>query len=168
MPSEAPIAVVADDDPGVRALVVELLAAAGYRPLAAADGEAAWALVRAHRPAVVVADHHMPGRSGALLARAIKADPALSGTRVILVSGAGHPAALAAIRASGADRFLPKPFALAALARAVAEGPRGGALDVLPTERPAAGPIEARPVQARPPRPSGAGTSAAPGSGSRA
>jgi CheY-like chemotaxis protein len=126
MAGEPPVVVVADDDPGLRALVVEVLAAAGYRPLEAADGDTAWGLVHAHRPAVVVSNHAMPGRSGPDLARAIKADPELAGTHVIIVSGTERPAELEAIRASGADRFLRKPFSLRALAHAVAAGAAGG------------------------------------------
>jgi CheY-like chemotaxis protein len=121
------LVLVADDDPGVRALFVEVLAAAGYRLLEAADGAAAWALVRAHRPAVVVSDYAMPGRSGAQLARAIKTDPALAETHVIIVSGSEHPADAAAIAASGADQHLRKPLAPAALTRAVAAGAGDGA-----------------------------------------
>ena len=114
--------VVADDDPRVLALFVATLQLAGYRVHEAADGAAAWELVRAHRPAVVVTDAAMPGRTGPELARAIKADPDLAPTYVIIVSGSVAPAALAAIRTSGADRFLPKPVSPGALAQAVAEG----------------------------------------------
>jgi two-component system response regulator MtrA len=121
--------VVADDDLRVRALFAASLAPAGYRLLEAADGDAAWRLVRAHRPAVVVSDVAMPGRSGPELTRAIKADPGLAPTYVILVSGTAAPAELAAIRACGADRFLPKPVTPRALAQAVAEGVAAAAAD---------------------------------------
>jgi CheY-like chemotaxis protein len=121
---DAPTVVVADDEPEVRALFVAGLQPAGYRILEAADGDAAWALVRAHRPALVVSDAAMPGRSGPELARAIKADPGLTPTYVIIVSGTVAPAELEAIRTCGADLFLSKPVSLRALAQAVAAGLR--------------------------------------------
>jgi CheY-like chemotaxis protein len=118
--------VIVDDDAGMRRLVADVLASGRYWLLEAADGDAAWALVRAHRPAVVVSDVIMPGRSGAELVRAIRAEPGLAATHVILVSGAAADADVAAMRSCGADRLLPKPFSAAALARAVAEGIAGG------------------------------------------
>lgn len=125
-PREPHAVVIVDDDAGMRRLVADVLAAGRYRLLEAADGDAAWALVRAHRPAVVVCDGVMPGRSGAELVRAIRAEPGLAATHVILVSGAAAADDLEAIRSCGADRLLPKPFSAAALARAVAEGVAGG------------------------------------------
>ena len=121
-PADVPKVVVADDEPGVRALFVAGLQAAGYQVLEAVDGVVAWALVRAHRPAVVVTDATMPGRSGPELVRAIRADPCLASTYVIIVSGAADPADVAAIRSCGADRYLPKPFSPQSLTQAVAEG----------------------------------------------
>jgi response regulator RpfG family c-di-GMP phosphodiesterase len=61
----------------------------------------------------------MPGRSGLELARAIRADPALAGTRVILLTAGGSPAEVRAGMASGADLYLTKPFSPRALLAAV-------------------------------------------------
>jgi phosphoserine phosphatase RsbU/P len=110
---------VAKDDPAVRAYLLAALSGAGHAVLECADGAVALATARAARPAVVVADLRMPGLDGIDLARQIKADPDLSATRVVLLSGerAGRAAALAA----GADEFLVKPVRLAALLAAVAQ-----------------------------------------------
>ncbi len=122
VPADAPAVAVADDEPRVLALFAATLQPAGYRILEAADGDAAWALVRAHRPAVVVTDAAMPGRSGPELVRAIRADPVVASTYVIIVSGSVAPAELEAIRACGADLILRKPVSPRARALAVAEG----------------------------------------------
>jgi CheY-like chemotaxis protein len=120
--TEPPTIVVVDDEPQVRALIVASLAPLGYRLLETANGETAWGLVRAHRPAVLVSNRRMPGRSGPDLARAIKADPATADTHVIIVSGVEDDADIEEIQQSGADRFIPKPFAPRVLAQAVIEG----------------------------------------------
>jgi DNA-binding NarL/FixJ family response regulator len=52
----------------------------------AATGEDAVALVRAERPDVVLMDVRMPGRDGLWATRAIVADPALAGTRIVVVT----------------------------------------------------------------------------------
>ena len=121
-PTEPVTVVIVDDEPHVRALIVASLTPLGYRLLEAGDGETAWGLVRAHRPAVLVSNRRMPGRSGPDLARAIKADPATANTHVIIVSGVTDDADIEEIQQSGADRFIPKPFAPRELAQAVIEG----------------------------------------------
>jgi CheY-like chemotaxis protein len=122
---------VAEDEPGVRAVVAAALAHAGHAVLEAADGAEGLRLARAHRPAVVVADRRMPGLDGLALARALKADPALGGARVVLVSG--EPADAPAARAAGVDAYLVKPFRLTQLLAAVA--PAAAASGQGPPER---------------------------------
>jgi len=56
---------VIEDDPILRELLAEWLLAAGYGVGVAAEGGAGLADARAHRPALVVTDIHMPGTGGA-------------------------------------------------------------------------------------------------------
>jgi CheY-like chemotaxis protein len=116
---------IADDEPNVRLLVTTLVASARYNVLEAADGEEAWALVRRHRPALAILDVQMPGRSGLALARAIKDDPTLAGTYVILLTARAQASDVAAGRLAGADAYLTKPFSplelLAAIEQALAQ-----------------------------------------------
>ncbi len=78
--------VVADDDEVQRKLVVVRLTASGYRVMAAADGTEALALIAEHRPDVVVSDVLMPGLDGFELCRAIRRDPALRDTPILLLT----------------------------------------------------------------------------------
>jgi CheY-like chemotaxis protein len=116
---------IADDEPNVRLLVTTLVASARYNVLEAADGEEAWALLRRHLPALAILDVQMPGRSGLALARAIKDDPALAGTYVILLTARAQASDVAAGRLAGADAYLTKPFSplelLAAIEQALAQ-----------------------------------------------
>src|SRR5581483_4048679 len=110
---------IADDEPGIRRLVYMTIASEQYSVLEAQDGEEAWTLIQAERPAVVVLDVHMPRRTGIELTRAIRSDPSLTQTRVILLTGGATAADMRAGRAAGADLYLTKPFSPRQLLAAV-------------------------------------------------
>jgi CheY-like chemotaxis protein len=97
------------------------LAVTGYRLLEAADGAAALTLDRAERPALAVLDVYMPGPDGFRVCRAIKDDPALASTIVVLLTAQSGGAARELGRAAGADAYLTKPFSPHALLRLVAQ-----------------------------------------------
>jgi response regulator RpfG family c-di-GMP phosphodiesterase len=105
-----PIVLIADDEPGIRKLVSMTIGADRYTLLEAAEGNQAWELLQQHRPDVVLLDVDMPRRTGFELTRAIRSDPALAHTRVIMLTGQKTEAAIAAGLAAGADQYLTKPF----------------------------------------------------------
>ncbi len=107
---------IADDDARIRRLLHAALRDGGHDVLEVADGDAALAAVRAHRPAVAVLDVQMPGRSGLDVCRALRADPALASIRVLIVSA---NAVADDVEGAGADAFLPKPFSPLRLLAAV-------------------------------------------------
>ena len=113
---------VADDVPDVRELISLTLSPGPYTVVEATDGNMAWALIQEHHPEVVVLDVLMPGRSGLELTQAIRRDPSLASTYVILLSAAAQPAQVQAGLAAGADRYMIKPFSLTEFADAVTEG----------------------------------------------
>ncbi|MGH2352503.1 MAG: response regulator transcription factor [Chloroflexota bacterium] len=113
---------VADDVPDVRELIAFTLTPGSYTVLEAKDGDTAWALIQHHRPEVVVLDVLMPGRDGIELTQAIRNDPALASTYVILLSAAVQPAQVEAGLAAGADRYMTKPFSLVEFLAAVEHG----------------------------------------------
>jgi CheY-like chemotaxis protein len=55
-------------------------------------------------------DVRMPGRSGLDILRAIRADPNLMATRVILLTASAQASEISAGLAAGADSYLTKPF----------------------------------------------------------
>ena len=114
--------VVIEDDPSSAELVGVHLSAAGLRPVTVRTGEEGLAAIRALRPTAVVLDIHLPGMDGWDVLSAIKADPQLASTPVVVVSvlperGRGF--------ALGAADYLVKPVSkeglLGAVWRAVAE-----------------------------------------------
>lgn len=114
---------IADDEDRVRRLVATTIMSDQFELLHAANGNAAWELIEEHRPELVLLDVSMPGRSGLELTEAIRADPALAGTHVILITAYGEPDQIAAGERAGADLYLVKPFSplqlLAAIERAL-------------------------------------------------
>ncbi|WP_030600272.1 response regulator transcription factor [Streptomyces fulvoviolaceus] len=74
----------------------------------AADGDEAVALTRAHRPDIVVMDIRMPGTDGLTATATICADPALSGTRVLILTTFETEEHVAKALHAGASGFLGK------------------------------------------------------------
>lgn len=83
----------------------------GATALQAANGRAALDLIREARPELVILDAMLPMMPGFEVCRAVKGDPVLRPTRVVLTSAIhrGTVAADAKI-AFGADAFLEKPY----------------------------------------------------------
>ncbi len=77
---------VIDDDPATRDLLTQFLHREGFRARTAADGRAGLALVRALRPRMVLLDVEMPHVNGWSVLHAIRSDPELAHTPVVMVS----------------------------------------------------------------------------------
>ncbi|MBK3570639.1 response regulator transcription factor [Streptomyces sp. MBT62] len=91
----------------------------------AADGAEAIALAAEHRPDLVLMDIRMPGTDGLTATTAICADPALSGTRVLILTTFEVDEYVAQALRAGASGFLGKDVtaeALLAGIRTVASG----------------------------------------------
>ncbi len=109
-----PLVLVVDDDPGVRALLIGMLARLGYAVLAAADGAEGVELYRRHAAEVdlVLLDVRMPEMDGpAALAELRRLNPG-----VTCCFMTGDPARAAGdLAALGARAVLTKPFTAADL-----------------------------------------------------
>ena len=81
-----------------------------YRVVEAADGDEAWALIKRHRPSLVLLDIQMPGRTGLEILASIRSDPTLDAVRVIVMTARALEADRTAAMAAGADFYLTKPF----------------------------------------------------------
>ena len=108
--SEAPLILCADDDEDILSLVSLRLERAGFRVVQAADGDAALEALRSERPALAVLDVMMPKQTGYEVLAALRADPALAGLKVILLSARVQEADVERGMDAGADAYLAKPF----------------------------------------------------------
>jgi CheY-like chemotaxis protein len=105
---------VVDDDRDIRDVVVLLLGLEGYEVVGACDGLDALGQIRERgRPGAVLLDLRMPRMSGADFVRALRRDPALAATPIIVVSGDTTATDVAA--SIGAMKCLIKPLGLAEL-----------------------------------------------------
>lgn len=112
---------IADDHADIRQLI-RISLGKHYDILEAEDGAAALALARREQPRIVVLDVMMPGElDGFQVLAAIRADPALSGTRVIMVTARGQASDYELGMTYGADRYFIKPFSPLQLTSAIRE-----------------------------------------------
>ena len=97
-----------DDSITTRILEKNILENAGFRVVAATDGEEAWALMRGERPQIVVSDVAMPRLDGIDLTRRIRADAALKEVPVVLVTSLDSPQDRLRGLEAGADAYITK------------------------------------------------------------
>lgn len=109
------LALIADDDPGICALLQRMLEGQGIRVETTTDGNEAITRAREVRPDVVLLDVVMPGRDGFEVCDAIKSDPDLRLVPVVLLTGLGAVEDRVRGIEAGADDFLTKPFERAEL-----------------------------------------------------
>jgi len=117
--TEAPLVLVADDDEDILLLVTMRLRRDGYEVVQARDGTEALAAARERRPAVAVLDVGMPELDGLGVLAAIRADPQLAATRVLLLTAKAQESDVRRGFDAGADGYLKKPFSPAELAERV-------------------------------------------------
>ncbi|MDT7952038.1 MAG: response regulator [Acetobacteraceae bacterium] len=98
---------IIDDDAGTRDLISRYLQREGFVTRQASDGKAGLAMAKALRPRVVLLDVMMPQMDGWSVLTAIRRDPDLAATPVIMVSFV-HEEGLAA--SLGANDYLSKPI----------------------------------------------------------
>ena len=119
--------VIVDDEQLVRSGFAALLASDPEITVVgtAGDGDDALAVIRREHPDVVLMDIRMPGRDGVSATAAITADPALSATRVIVLTTFDLDEYVHAALRAGASGFLLKdaqPADLLAAVHLVAQG----------------------------------------------
>ncbi|BAM04417.1 response regulator [Phycisphaera mikurensis] len=107
---------VVDDDPGVLALLDEVLRLDGrFEVRTATCGYDAGMESVGFRPELILLDYMLPDINGDRVCRSVKETPELSDTRVLIISGAATDEEVERLMAAGADGFLQKPFELTTL-----------------------------------------------------
>lgn len=81
----------------------------GFELVVAGDGAEALVDIRRERPAVIVLDLAKPGMDAAGVCRAVKSDPELRATPVLIVGAGNSRGERACCEQAGCDGFLPRP-----------------------------------------------------------
>jgi PAS domain S-box-containing protein len=106
---------IADDSETNRSILIHQTASLGMRTACTNAGDEALRLLREAVSAgepfdAAILDMQMPHMDGIALARSIKGDPAIAGTRILLMTSLGPRSDTAMLRAAGIGAFLVKPI----------------------------------------------------------
>ena len=82
-----PLALVADDDQGMRLLIREALELSGFAVIEAEDGSQALELFDCHRPDIVMLDVMMSEMGGVAACAALRSRPAGMRVPILMVTG---------------------------------------------------------------------------------
>jgi DNA-binding response OmpR family regulator len=119
----APRVLVVDDSPTIRKVVSAVLQRHGYDPIVAVDGQAALELLHdsANAAAIdlVLVDFVMPRMNGFQLCRALRRDPQLRTTPIVLMSAKSDRIREHFVQQTGAIDAITKPFDAHALVAVV-------------------------------------------------
>jgi DNA-binding NarL/FixJ family response regulator len=129
------VVVIADDDEGIRTLLVEVFDSAGFVVLATGRGDSALSLAQQRRPSAAVLDVDMPGLSGYEVCQRLRTEFG-DELAIVLVSGVRMESYdRVAGLLLGADDFMVKPFdpneLIARVRRLIERLPRTPSLDHL-------------------------------------
>jgi predicted signal transduction protein with EAL and GGDEF domain/FixJ family two-component response regulator len=109
--SQRGVVLVADDDPVMRLLMLEMLQQVGLDGIEAGDGREALALARQRRPDLILMDVEMPHLDGFAACRAIRRSegPGAS-VPIVMVTGGDDIEAVTSAYEAGATDFVSKPI----------------------------------------------------------
>ena len=99
-----------DDDPIMRELASTKLREAGYHVDIACNGAGALQHLKQHGAELVISDLDMPVMNGFELTEAIRNDPAINETPIMVITASDHGDAVDRAFAAGATSFLAKPI----------------------------------------------------------
>lgn len=102
---------IVEDQPDIRMLIRMTLEFGDYEIIEADNGDDGFAMANSAWPDVMLLDVMMPGSmDGLQVCARIRATPALSNTRIIMLTARGQQTDVAAGMKVGADAYLIKPF----------------------------------------------------------
>ena len=104
--------VIVDDEVHIRSLLEQTLEELDGAPeiLTAANGQEGLALIERERPRLVFLDVMMPLMNGYEVCAAVRRNPDLAGTTVVMLSAKGQEVDRTRGLETGAHRFVTKPF----------------------------------------------------------
>ena len=113
--------VIVDDDLKVIMMMERGLLKRGFQVFSTNEGKKALDLVQKEKPDVLVTDILQPGLDGVSLCNAVKNDPSLSDTQVIIISGVYNEASFKSHMDCHPDGFIEKPIDMSKLSQLIVD-----------------------------------------------
>ena len=101
---------IVEDEEDVLELLSTILRLEGYKVRGAKDGEEALSIARVDNPNMILLDIQLPKLNGYEVCRSVKLDPAMSHTKVLMMSGMTQNFDRMKAQEAGADDYITKPF----------------------------------------------------------
>jgi len=101
---------IVDDEPNIVISLEFLMKKEGFEVAVAGEGEEALAKVASFSPDLVLLDVMMPKKSGFEVCELLRADPARSDLKIVMLTAKGRDTEVAKGLAIGADAYMTKPF----------------------------------------------------------
>ncbi|OGS90439.1 MAG: phosphate regulon transcriptional regulatory protein PhoB [Gallionellales bacterium GWA2_60_18] len=101
---------VVEDEPAILKLLEFNVMQAGFQVLRAEDADSAWRQIRDTLPDMILLDWMLPGTSGLVLARQLRADARTRDIPIIMLTARGDERDKILGLESGADDYITKPF----------------------------------------------------------
>jgi excisionase family DNA binding protein len=113
---------IVDDDPNIVELFMDVLARdSRFEIRTASSGYDAGMITQEFRPDLIILDYMLPDINGNVVCRAIRKNPELTATRIIVVSGVVNQDEINSLIEAGADEFVKKPFNIERLVARIRE-----------------------------------------------
>lgn len=106
---------VVEDEDSIALALEFLMGREGYELRRVGSGRAALEAIRERAPDLVLLDVMLPGCSGYEVCQAIRRDPALANTKILIMTAKGGEVERRKGLALGADAFVTKPFSTSEL-----------------------------------------------------
>ena len=108
--------VLIEDDPGIQTVIRLALKGAGFTSICeTGTGTDGLALVQREKPALVILDLMLPGMDGLAVCSAIRRNPSVSGTPIVMLTARTAEEDVVRGLELGADDYITKPFSNAIL-----------------------------------------------------
>src|SRR5512139_444238 len=116
-----PRILIADDEPNIVLALELLMKREGYDIRTVGDGEAAVEAARTFHPDLILLDVMMPKMDGYAVCERLRADPALRGVAIVMLTAKGREVEREKGMALGADLYITKPFSTRDVVKRVKE-----------------------------------------------
>ncbi len=103
---------VVEDEDNIAMALQYVIEREGHRYFRISDGAEAEGAIRDLRPDLILLDIMLPQVSGYDICQSVRADPELSGVKILMMTARGSAAQRDRALAVGADGFFAKPFSL--------------------------------------------------------